>query len=66
MAVKEVIIHSDEVQDSNYSIRVLAGPGAGKTSNTSYIGIRSTETYKQSSLYYIYEQSSHECRKTCG
>lgn len=31
MAVKEVIIHSDEVQDSNYSIRVLAGPGAGKT-----------------------------------
>lgn len=31
MAVKEVIIHSDETQDFNYSIRVLAGPGAGKT-----------------------------------
>ena len=31
MAIGERIIHSNEIQDFNYSIRVLAGPGAGKT-----------------------------------
>ncbi len=31
MAVKEIVIHSDEIQDFNNSIRILAGPGAGKT-----------------------------------
>lgn len=31
MASREITIHSDEFQDFNNSIRVLAGPGAGKT-----------------------------------